>query len=49
MNWSYVFKHWGNTLLLGAILFIISFNLKRLRFLKPALLISCSMSSELTK
>lgn len=24
MNWSYVFKHWGSTLFLGAILFIIT-------------------------
>ncbi len=24
MNWSYVFKHWGSTLLIGAILFILT-------------------------
>ncbi|WP_293942778.1 MULTISPECIES: hypothetical protein [unclassified Sphingobacterium] len=24
MNWLYVFKHWGSTLLLGAILFILT-------------------------
>ncbi|RKE55979.1 hypothetical protein [Sphingobacterium detergens] len=42
MNWLYIFKHWGSTLLLGAVLFILSEGLGAEEAIVFALMLSAA-------